>query len=811
MWRRKHGEDDNVPDLRSHGLWTAPALRAASHSDRVRLYPGTKGFRQAFQKLCRGEAALQCTISFENTIAAFLATELKPQDELRHLVVLTGKKHMMWSTTCEEYVSRTWPKVSDPVLSLYERIGRPTEIDKVIDLMADKPHSLIRVKLKTKPMSNLTDKRRLLQVTLEATREQLLDVIEAVAWLFATAYSAQDLVLRGVRLERQFGPSFLNFDLRCDSMKPVTEKGWSSICWIPLMPCYPIAVDFETPARDLDIKGVEISFHLMCFLCGLEYAVEEEGGLVLYGQKSAVWPTQASDDCVEWHFQRREDTFEGQDEEPFEKTRLCMSIDHLESWSAQKRHFLGLWADPVVTLGTSISDGSRVEYSQAREVRYTHRRHGRQIGGTIACPRIFSLTWTEVYTIAENRRNIYMENFESKVHARRNTPVMLYSISERRAWIVSFLSVLWHLARARSSYQRVLGFRIPPCAQSADGGQAAFDRILGCYRRPLKGSRPREIVSDREQRVTIKDYLNEVWASLDCATRETNRARRPWGNTIYGYEMADIVFLKPDLYMKQHKLNFRSGWTPLVDEVKLVLFYEGLRDPIESDRDHLQHTICSRTIWQNIPPGYNLLTVSLPCLIDIAQRFGPNLSRLTGTHQWHSPTRDQLLGPCGHPTEHICDRLQEVRRAPDHVAPPHLNLLRDRRGAVVFKYAIDMERIQRELNFSLIVHRGPPLPAQVALERGYPNDHAQRAHSPPAAREMPPINAQDGFRRPHPRRRSSRSDHQGQNQQLRPSTTRTQQRDDDEVGRCHRRRKETRQRVHRNKPRTKLTRRCPVM
>jgi len=690
MSRRKHGESIGGLDPRNQGLPTpphstgyrstspeysfsqryhegiGPQLLIASNLERARIHPGTKGFRQDFQTLCPKEGVLTCTISFENTISDFLAEELQPPDALHRLVVLTGKVHRMWATTCEEYVSRTWPRVSDQVMFLYQLVRRPqaTNIDNFMNLGPGKSPDTIRAKTQIKSTVNPTAYGVTQQITLEARREPLVDMIEAIAWLFATVYNAEDLVLQGVRLDLQPGPSKLNFNLRGDRNKPASKisSDWSSTCWMPLMPRYPIAVDFETPIRDSKIKGMEVSFHLMCFLCGLEYAVEEGGVLLLYGQKSMVWPAQVIDDCVEWHFERREDTFEGRDEESQRRPEPRVSIEDLESLSTQKRHFLGLWADPVVTLGTSISDDSDIEYSQAEEARYTYTRNGRQFGGTIACPKTFSLTWTETYTIAENRRNVYMENFESKVHARRNTPVLLYSLNEKRAWIVSFLSVLWHLARVRSEYQKVLGFHIPPCETSADGGQAALKKIIECYQQPLKRRRPNEVLSSQERNLTIKDYLNEVWAALECATRETNRARRLFGPTIYGYEMADIAFLKPDLYMKKCRFDFRDGWTPLVDEVRLVLFYEGLHDPIQSHSDHRQRTACSRTLWPTIPSGFNLLTASLPCLIDMARRFGPGMNRLTATHQWHSPQRGRLLGPCDSTTEHACDRLQEVRR-----------------------------------------------------------------------------------------------------------------------------------------------------
>lgn len=148
-----------------------------------------------------------------------------------------------------------------------------------MNLGPGKSPDTIRAKMQTKSMVNPTAYGATQQITLEARRELLVNMIEAIARLFATVYNAQDLVLQGVRLDLQPSPSELNFNLIGDRIIPASKisRDWSSTRWMPLMPRYPIAVDFETPVRDSKIKGTEVSFHLMCFLCGLEYAVEEGG------------------------------------------------------------------------------------------------------------------------------------------------------------------------------------------------------------------------------------------------------------------------------------------------------------------------------------------------------------------------------------------------------------------------------------------------------------------------------------------------------------------------------------------------------
>jgi len=155
---------------------------------------------------------------------------------------------------------------------------------------------------------------------------------------------------------------------------------------------------------------------------------------------------------------------------------------------------------------------------------------GRSFGGTILFPKALNLTWTETFKVARSRKTVYLTNFEAKLQAAINTPVMLYSVLEKRAWMVSFVSVLLHVARARAHCQRSLGFRVLACDISANGGQAAYETIMSCYRERLKHAAPDEMLDELEESLTIKDYISDVWAALDCATRETKENKRSISN-----------------------------------------------------------------------------------------------------------------------------------------------------------------------------------------------------------------------------------------------------------------------------------------
>jgi hypothetical protein len=234
-----------------------------------------------------------------------------------------------------------------------------------------------------------------------------------------------------------------------------------------------------------------------------------------------VYPVQAVADCVQWHFQPYSP------DRPLHSqvTQKRMLVDDLDTLREAKRHFLGLWSDPRITLGTDSVDDTKVGWSAAAEVLSETTRDGTILGGSVAAPRVLTLNWSQTYKVARSRKNQYMVNFEANLHRMINSPVILYSPSEKRAWMVSFVSVLLHLARARAFFQTSLGFHVPPCESRGNGGQAAFDCLRAHYRQPLKRAAENESLSEEEQKFTVENYVNEVSAAMECARRESCRAK----------------------------------------------------------------------------------------------------------------------------------------------------------------------------------------------------------------------------------------------------------------------------------------------
>ncbi|KAL9623682.1 MAG: hypothetical protein Q9160_002138 [Pyrenula sp. 1 TL-2023] len=451
--------------------------------------------------------------------------------------------------------------------------------------------------------------------------------------------------------------------------------------------------------------GMQVSFDLMCHLCGIEYAVTEGDGVVLYGERSIVYPVRQGGDSVQWHFEPREIFSVGSEKMDLPTSRLM--VDDLDALREVERHFLGLWAESQITLGTSRSESSRIFASNSPEIIQERTADGITIGGSInVVPRVITGTLQRTYKYAQSRKSPFCADFEAKMLSLMNVPVLLYSPSERRCWMVPYLNVIYHLARARAQYQQTLGVEIPPCELAVDGGQAVFKIIQSYCPNSFRGNGFDWDERQKARAAAVVAYIDQIWAALHCASRNTHRSRRHFRTQIIGYEMADIAHVRIRLRMKRRELQaFATGWTPLLDEVPLVLFYEGLYDPIIPNiNEDLQNT-CTRSMWRSIPQGFGLLTATIPCLRYLAEDFNTGDNRdklvwLTERHQWHCPGSRAIFTPCSRTSAHHCDRLQELKAGNrpwrEAIQSPRTSSYRRQPfGAVVFRYSENTQIINR--------------------------------------------------------------------------------------------------------------------
>jgi hypothetical protein len=409
-----------------------PPRGSVSHADLSRdLRPGGWGFTDRFmrnalnEQRARGSRPVECELLVRGDIAELLSPEMEHENSLWDYVALTGEPDNgdLWATTCGEYVSKTWPRSMSQIKAMFASIC--TASRDSIRLKASDGKGDVRIVSTTSPdppsstalipsprpiekvVVNITNTiTPELSVTLSPITSNQAEMVQALAWLLAVLQNGQDgPVVSGIRMTRVSRRPGSVYLLENDLLEPIIETDMTGSCWFSLVPRTATAVDFPTSRRPAVMKGLELSFDLMCYLCGLEYEVTQEGGIVLFGQRSMVFPVLLVDGCVQWHFEPCE-LCDQTSSQPRKLNGQRLVVDDLDSLRAIPRHFLGLWADPEVLLGTDRCDFSQIMWVRAPEVKKDISKDGISFGGTISIPRMLTLTWTQTFKVSSNRKNI---------------------------------------------------------------------------------------------------------------------------------------------------------------------------------------------------------------------------------------------------------------------------------------------------------------------------------------------------------------------------------------------------------------------
>lgn len=261
------------------------------------LQPGDPDFRRSFaqEQGQNRDQPLKCVLYMHDVFSEFLESEMEDGDHFWDLVVLTGEAPDIWITTCRDYVTEAWPMSVNKIRELFglleTKISDDVELERRFssDPTADLIASIYRPSMAPEPQDGLD-----FTVTLDGVPEPQADIVEAVTWLFSILQQDTLVATPGPYASvahwkkwrsRRGGAS--RYKLTLDFLEPLTVSH-SEACWTDLVPRTACAVNYGTKERPAEMKGVEISFELLCFLAGLQYEVVEDGGLVLYGK---VCPT----------------------------------------------------------------------------------------------------------------------------------------------------------------------------------------------------------------------------------------------------------------------------------------------------------------------------------------------------------------------------------------------------------------------------------------------------------------------------------------------------------------------------------------
>jgi hypothetical protein len=132
---------------------------------------------------------------------------------------------------------------------------------------------------------------------------------------------------------------------------------------------------------------------------------------------------------------------------------------------------------------------------------------------------------------------------------------------------------------------------------------------------------------------------------------------------------------------RRRDLTILGGWNKMLPQISMVLFYEGLVDPIVA-RDCQS---CSR--WATMPPKRNLLGVTSVSLKHFTRRFHSGYlqgsGQLTNKCYWHCP--GNLFEGCEYGKRCACERVQMIHLH-NRGKPPSVDMLSlGTEGAVIFE------------------------------------------------------------------------------------------------------------------------------
>jgi hypothetical protein len=651
---------------------------------------------------CHRESPGQVRITLDWDVPAFVDAEFgKGQfQSIREIVTLTGRLPDVWAASCQQYLSWKWPWISDCVVELVDVVLRSywsqTEYSFQPKL---EPHFTFHV-----------EKGRDLTITspqevISFVPPQLADILEALAWVSATlrgsatqqVVHSQALYTRSPKAgTSQVASLILHLEDRSSLSEELgIDESCIGMCWRPLFLGTSVAFDFPIPARLMRFKGLEICYELMELICGVEYKALEEDGLVLRGHLTSLYPIEKTFGSVQWHLifrQSAREEFEGRLTENFFRKRTDAPFLRDQEVLGAPRHFLGLWKSPEVTLGTNFYRYEDIASSTQDETSDIWKKDGKTISAAAALghvPATASLGYAIGYKLASTRLSnaatppLFQERLGKLIHK----PIVLYCPSEQRAWMVSFLSVVLHLAHARAKFfakefkKRNISsdFNIPFCVAQSDGGGAAFQVLIRDKgKEALKG-----------EKTTIEEYIIYLLSALDSASKEQFR------NTltdfeILGHEFKEVALCSDELIvLKQRRLStFKSGWACLLDGSLPVLFYEGFSvDPIRPCMQIQGLTACKH--WPSVPSGFNFLAASLPVVGYLAEKKGckETMHQLNDKTWWHSP--QPLFAECQYNGRARCPQSQKVTNATGARVKPKPDVEALRRhptGAVLFEY-----------------------------------------------------------------------------------------------------------------------------
>ncbi|QYT03178.1 hypothetical protein H0G86_010147 [Trichoderma simmonsii] len=242
----------------------------------------------------------------------------------------------------------------------------------------------------------------------------------------------------------------------------------SGTCWHQLFTGLNVAVGFPIPSRPDGMRGVELPFFLMTTFADIANTVEYKGGLILKGWQKALFPVRTESDsdlssatsAIQWHLfsseRHRLYMAEAKKRNPNlvpVKTKLSQIEFSTVAWQ-EKRHFLGLYENSRIRIGTNESKNDEIAYvNYGSEMKRRYLRlpveWNRGINFSIGAGGSGVQTGIRIPSKQERELKVKSEHTQHKIiNATQRNSTILYDTTTRIAWMLPQICVVMHLVQA---------------------------------------------------------------------------------------------------------------------------------------------------------------------------------------------------------------------------------------------------------------------------------------------------------------------------------------------------------------------------
>lgn len=433
-------------------------------------------------------------------------------------------------------------------------------------------------------------------------------------------------------------------------------------CWPSLFQNAVIAQGYPIPARSQG-KGLEISFADMTNLARSLALVEVDGGLVLDGLVTVVFPAKQlrKDNAIQWHLEMKseksEDDISSLGTHPSEVMSSCRPQSWNKELDAEKlattRVFLG-WAEKAqVVLGTESSFAMNVEVSGAfdnnptRPLKTFGGSAGVSLLGFANLSATASTTRSAVSAGISAIKNTELKAMKQNLKNGVENHVIIYDDDRDTGWLISYTTLVLFLAQIYLLRQTDPQSTLPAglyASTAHDGGESAriaineFTATTGktFFNSNNETSHFDGILNPDLSPDSLSDLIKVTWHRLSLIQDELRKIYTDARKTnevapelILGVELMDVAMREEAIPVKRAKVD--NAWAHLADHQPcMVLFCKNLGQAIVPS---LTAGLCAE--WSSVPAGKKLLAATGPSVVHmLKKRTRKGISRLGDHISW---------------------------------------------------------------------------------------------------------------------------------------------------------------------------------